>query len=333
MNDEFLKFPKVRTFGHTCALNKGGRKPDKVVYGGKVKLHGTNGAVRIYNGRVTAQKRTADITVEDDNFEFAEWVASTADAWATKNEAFTDDVVVVYGEWAGKDIQERSIDAVEQVEPRQYFVFGVMAGRMYNAEPSSISRYVPDIPHVNVIPWLLDPKDPRMTVNFSRETTLTPFVEHVNETVARVDVEDPYIFSLFGIKGPGEGVVMVPISVDGEDVTWAQFSGLIFKAKSARHRGDTTNCPPCRITEPPPKRIEDFVEQFVTEARCAQGVHEACGGVVEKPRLNAFYRWVKDDVREESETEIRAMNVEWRVVSKDVCKAAIQWYLRECEKR
>ncbi len=333
MADEFLKFPKVGNFGNTVTQMKDGSVADKVVYGGKVKLHGTNGAVRIYNGRVTAQKRNSDIAAQYDGFKFAEWVASTANAWASKNASIVDDAVVVFGEWAGRGIQGGSEDAVEQVEPRQFFVFGVMTGGKYLAEPSTISRYVPDIPRVHVIPWLLDPTDSKTTVHFSRGSTLASFAEHVNETVEQVDAEDPYIYSLFGIKGRGEGVVMVPVSVDGGDVAWSQLSSLIFKAKSARHRSRRTKRPPCTVKEPPPEGIDDFVEQFVTDARCAQGVHEACDGVLEKSRLNAFYQWVRDDVRDESEAEVRAMNVEWKVVSKHVSKAAVRWFLRECKRQ
>lgn len=333
MNDKFLKFPKVRTFEHVCTKFKGSQSGNIVVFGAKVKLHGTNGAVRIYNGHVTAQKRRADISIEDDNFGFAAWVSSTAAEWGSKNASIVDEAVVIYGEWAGNGIQGGSQDAVELVEPRQFFVFGVRVGAKYFSDPVIITRHVPDIPRVHVIPWLLAPTDERMWVRFSRGETMTKFASYICEAVENVDMEDPYIREKFRICGPGEGIVAVPICVDrSEEITWTQFTNLVFKAKSARHR--TKKCgQAARALLVPPDGIDDFVEQFVTDARCAQGVREACDGVLDKKRLKGFYKWVNEDVKQESGMELAAMKCDWKAVSKFVSKAAVAWYLKECKKR
>ena len=332
MADEFVEFPKVRLFENVVASNSRTVNAEKVVYGAKVKLHGTNCGVRICNGRVTPQRRHSDLSLADDSFQFAAWVKSTANAWVSKNECVASELVVVFGEWAGKGVQGASIEAVEQVEPRSYFVFGVMVGERYFAEPSAISRYVPDIPRVYVIPWLTTPTDSRMVVRFSRLAEMVPFANYLSDTVEQVDAEDPYILSKFGIKGRGEGVVVMPISVDDSSVTWKQFQKLVFKAKSVRHRGKRSKGPACRVKNPPPAGIEQFVETFVTEPRCVQGVHEACEGQYDKSRIQDFYLWMKNDVYEESELERSELNSEWDEVQKFVIKAAAKWYVGECNR-
>lgn len=78
------------------------------------KLDGTNAAVVIYNGQVTAQSRKRIITPEDDNYGFAKWVEKNADALKE-----TLGYGYHYGEWYGEGIQKNPLG----IEGKRFALF------------------------------------------------------------------------------------------------------------------------------------------------------------------------------------------------------------------
>lgn len=328
MESKFVKFPKVRYFQHVCTEQQKRNSRICVTYGAKIKLHGTNAGVRITaDGQVTAQKRRGDISIEEDNFEFAAWIDANIEAWKQVDNAGD---IVVYGEWAGQGVQRKAADAVEQIPERQFFVFGVLYNGFYIAEPSMIEDLVPKIPRLHVLPWILAPSS-EMSLNFMEESTVAKVLARINTAVDEIEAVDPYIRDMFGITGPGEGVVVAPVSVDGSSVFWKQAGNLMFKTKVPQHTGKKKSKAATRKLSVP-KDMEAFSKEFVTEQRCQQGVGEACGGKYKMKLLRRFVDWMKDDVKSESNTELDAMKAEWSDAEKHVTRQAVLWYTSHIKK-
>lgn len=83
-----------------------------VSYKGKIKLDGTNAAIRVAGGQVAAQSRSRLISVEDDNYGFAVFVTGLED-WALRVAGKANEITI-YGEWCGQGIE--ALERIKQVE-------------------------------------------------------------------------------------------------------------------------------------------------------------------------------------------------------------------------
>ena len=153
-----LNYPRIAT---ALANNK-----YTIEYGLKIKLHGTNAAIRIEpDGKVTAQKRSSDISIHNDNAGFANWVATHETRFISL--ARSDEIVYIYGEWAGPGIQ--SGVACSETKEKHFYVFSVdihddlgnFKYRLYC--PDAIEELLGENMHENVIviPWF-----DKITFNF-----------------------------------------------------------------------------------------------------------------------------------------------------------------------
>lgn len=333
MIDIFRKFPKIKNFKHVCSDQVNHFSPAVVTYGVKIKLHGTNAGVRISaDGQVTAQSRNHDLSCGDDNFGFAAWVDSSRALWADRSKWMTkwpNETIVVFGEWAGTGIQD--FDAVTKVTEKSFFVFGVATDSVYITDPSTIEEIIPEIPNVYVLPWLLDPDAGGGTqVDFRDARSMSKFADRINEVVQGIETVDPYIQKTFCISAPGEGVVCVPYiaRIAGEvfigTLPFEKASNFFFKAKVGRYRAQKTkNAASTRVVAP--ESVATFIDEFVTDARCMQGIYEVCSDSPTKREIPAFLNWVACDVEEEGAHELAEMEVEFKVVKKHVKQAAAKW--------
>jgi len=78
-----------------------------------------------------------------------------------------------------------------------------------------------------------------MTTNITKSTQRG--LTDVNTLVNAVAAEDPWVKAVFGISGPGEGVVVYPLPEDDAAFQpWYKMRSLVFKAKYIkRHRALT----------------------------------------------------------------------------------------------
>lgn len=333
-----IKFPSIGSFANVYRGQQYFGNPDLpdvspavVKYGAKIKLHGTNAAVRIEDdGTVTAQGRNRDLREDADQFGFATWVVSNAYDWekAARNmhEGFagTDQLaepVVFHGEWAGPGVQKK--DAVTLLDQKYFFIFAVEIDGTYVTDPAYIESYAPDLDQMLVLPWQVECPD---TVDFSEKHKCGFFAEWADELAQSIGEVDPFIKEVFEIEGPGEGLVFMPMwsSVDRD-----MFSRVTFKAKTEDH--NVKKGPSVSRDIVVPDSVEDFVDMFVTDARCEQAVAEACEGVAEPERTGAFMKWIGQDVKKESEVELLDMEIEWKAVQSFVMKAARTWFLNKCK--
>jgi len=330
----FQKFTSISGFSHVYRSQEYFEKRAEVYYGAKIKLHGTHAGVRITrHGEVVAQSRTQDIFPgKGDNCGFAGWVASESDAWAKLASEPSGDIVV-YGEWAGKGIQKG--DAVCGLDQKYFFVYGVyqVESDHYLHDPESIEGLVPDLDQLVVLPWDSVCTQP---VDFHNADDCARFADMLNDSITEIGESDPLIYGLFGVDGPGEGWVLSPICTPWTDPTSGNtkfidahwFRTLAFKVKTEAHSVQKTK--PAARDIVVPEGVAGFVEMFVTEARCNQGVYEVVG-YADTQFTGDFLKWIGQDIKKESGPELEEAGLEWKDVTKHVMMAARNWWLAKCE--
>ncbi|QGH74870.1 hypothetical protein MAL1_00124 [Bacteriophage DSS3_MAL1] len=321
----FTKFPSLESFGHVWR-NKSSMMGGPVQkYRAKIKLHGTNAAIRVEDGIVYAQKRTSDITPDQDNAGFANWLEPRKEVWAGVECA---DPVTFFGEWAGPGVQKG--DAVSLISRKMFFIFAVQLGDEMITCPDLISELMPEdcpeLDDVMVLPWT----DNVYTIDFSDPIKADEIAAELTKIAEDIGTLDPFIANTFGVEGPGEGVVMVPVPTYGKTTPRDVYSAFTFKVKAARHGAKKAKAASRKVEIP--AGAKEFVEMFVTEARCQQGLVEACDGVPEKPRTADFLKWMGADVKKESEVELLEAGLEWKQVAKLVNAAAVKWFHEKCSR-
>ena len=320
----FNKFTSIESLANVSKTVGRYFLPPKVQYIAKIKLHGTNAAITINeNGDVFAQSRSRVITLGDDNAGFAAYVETVKHVWKNPTK---DQVITYHGEWAGKGIQQK--DAVTQLGRKYFFIFAVQIGNTMIVDPQAIEALLPTdcIETDNVI---VLPSYGTYSVDFSSRDSLSFFADKLNEEVEKIAEVDPFISDLFGVEGPGEGLVLAPHKPDGVDRE--TYSAYVFKAKTEAHRVKKSD-KAVKISAETPDDILAFVEMFVTGARCEQGLMEVCEGIPDIRMTSKFLAWVGGDVKKESTLELESMGLEWKNVSAHVNKAAAKWFVETCNK-
>lgn len=327
----FCKFPSIGAFKHVQSYRDRYR-PEmmKGTLRAKIKLHGTNAAVRISNGVVTAQSRGRDITVEKDNYDFALWVHDHMDYWNAMAEKYAkrNMSVVLYGEWAGPGVQKNV--ATSQLAKRSFFIFAAKVfGHEFGSEewvlePSILNwefDATPLPPDAYVLPWYNGP----LELDFTDVQSLQAAIDTINVSVEAIDESDPYIKSTFGIDGVGEGLVCYvcePNCTHNKD--------LWFKVKGGKHTVNN-EAKIAKVRKVAGQEYYDLVEAFCTPGRYAQGLSEL--GIEDFPRnmTGKFIGWVCADVIKESSMEREQFNIDKRLFSGMVAKAAREYYLSNAQ--
>lgn len=289
----------------------------KVSYRPKVKLHGTNAGVRILGGKVQAQSRNQDITVENDNVGFAAWVKE-------REQDFLDtglDDCIIYGEWCGPGVQKGT--SIQLIKERVFCVFAVydIIYPVYVVSPDTIRDIIDDIDGLYVIPWFGE----SFSVDFSRPDSRVAFAELVNGQVNDVESCDPFVLDTFGVSGIGEGLVYYPIDTDIGSENEA-FKELTFKAKGEAHR--VAQRKKAAVSTISSVTLNGFVDMFVTSTRVIHGVNEACQGQYDRRLTGDLLKWIGNDIRTEGADELVESGLVWKDVAKLVANRARSIYFK-----
>jgi hypothetical protein len=319
-------------------MNTFGINPDRtLLFNAKVKLHGTNAGIRITpDGVVVAQSRKDELVNGRDNAGFA--------AWVKENEVFFQAVahptytMVLFGEWCGQSIQKGV--AVSQIGMKIFAIFSVryyldgrcvkellnpediVKGVVCDTTKSATGAY-PKLPHnLYVLPWYHQ----GLEVNFNDSLSQAAAAEVMHEMVLSVEAEDPWIKSIFNVSGVGEGLVWYP--APNEDIPFHEDRDvhLMFKTKGEKHSTTKVKTLTVKYTVEQVAKIDDFVSTFVTDARCEQGLTEACGGEVDMTKIGQFIGWMCQDIKAESVQEVEASEFKWKDLNKAVVVAVKEWY-------
>lgn len=290
-------------------------------YRAKVKLHGSNCAIRVLNGAVSAQSRTQNLGLSAEGQQvdykgFATWVTQQQDFFQKLPS------LVVFGEWCGPGVEAGM--AVSDLPTKIFAVFAVLEvddkHKRIIFDPDQIRKALPNpLPAgMFVLPWQGD----AFTIDFASESSVASSVTTLNQSVKEVEAVDPWVKSQFGISGLGEGLVFYPVDIPTED---DQFFTLMFKAKGEKHR--TAGKGAVQSSATAATGVPEFVSQVVTEARLNQGA-----GVVGRDLrlMGKFIAWVCFDVQKETQAELEVSNLTWKQVEKTVQEAARNWYKVYC---
>lgn len=293
-----------------------------VAYKAKVKLHGTNAAVQVHtDGTVVCQSRTNIISPENDNAGFARWIKESEHEWSL---AFNN--IIFYGEWCGPGIQKGV--AVSEV-PKKFFA--IFAARYLDGsddlliEPNELQALLKgaDVPGVYILPWY----DQSIDIDWRQtDDELTKSTARINEWVAAVEANDPWVEATFGVKGTGEGLVWYPTSTP--HLGWENFQNLVFKTKGDKHKNIKTAAP-AQVNAEAAASIDAFVELVLTEARLDQGARTVAltPGSFDQKQTGKFVAWCVADVEKETKDEMEASSLTWKQVQKPISTKAREWYL------
>lgn len=331
MVNKFVKFPSIEKFSDVNAMVKRSfilEERPTITYKGKVKLHGTNSAIRVSpEGLVTGQKRTSDVSIGSDNAGFASWLETVKNTFSPVGATY-----VIFGEWAGPGIQKKV--AISSIEKKSFFPFAVYfpETNVWVFEPENIKLYVLDVPDVYVLPWA---EGTETTIDFRLQGSMEDAMARIGDIVDLCDKNDPFVKETFGIDGIGEGYVFYPTDTwltKGDALKFR--TSYMFKAKGKSHSvaaHETTN----RIQVDPAilDGAAEFAKNFVTQARCEQGLTEACDGTASTANIGKFMAWIGPDVKKESINELEASGLEWKYVAKAVNQQARDWFIRQIDKQ
>jgi hypothetical protein len=304
------------------------KAPPRVQYRAKVKLDGTNAGVQIHpDGRVIAQSRSQVLDGAADNMGFGSWVAENRGYFADLKQS---EPIVVFGEWCGQGIQKRA--AISQIARKIFVVFAIQLGSgereaaKVEVEPEALRARLPEHPDVYVLPW----QDVSFEIDFADDVRAKAEAERISAEVERIEREDPWVNTVFGVSGLGEGIVLYPKG-EGTLLDRQWLSELMFKAKGEKHQAVRQK----RAAQLEPEvvqGIEAFAELVLPEARLEQGLSEACQGKPEMKLIGAFLKWVAGDVQKECSAELSAANLTWEQVNRAISSRARGWFLRRLER-
>ncbi|MFO0576852.1 MAG: RNA ligase family protein [Polyangia bacterium] len=307
--------------GQNQGQGQGQGQPFPVVrYRAKVKLHGSNCAVQVTEDGVHAQSRTSMLTPEADYKGFAAFVRANEGYFRSLRPG-----CVLFGEWCGPGVEKGM--AISQARTKIFALFAVRVGERLVYEPEEIRALVPDAPEgVHVLPWEGD----EVSVDFGSRAQLDAVAAEVSARVAAVEREDPWVRSMFGISGLGEGLVLYPVSVNGQPPSAEpeRLGQLMWKAKGEKHRTAGAKAA-AQVSATVAASVDEFVSLLVTEARLEQGLGAVCGGVRDPRATGRFLAWVGADVQKESVAELEASGLTWQSVEKAVQARARSWFQKK----
>lgn len=272
-----------------------------ITFTGTVKLHGTNAAIG-YSKQdgLWCQSRERILSIEKDNAGFAFYVESHK---TELEELFRGirvnpncyDTVIVYGEWAGGNIQKgvgiSNLDKqfypfyVEYLKGGEVaqvvdYLYGGEGGWLNNKHLKMFPITAFDVYQINI-----DFNCPELVQNILGEITET------------VENECP-VAKHFGFSGIGEGVVWT--------ANWNN-QVLRFKVKGEKHSSSKVKTLASVDVEKIGSAVE-FADNVVTDSRFNQAVENVFNGEsIDIKKLGDVIKWVMNDVLKE-ETDTMAAN-------------------------
>ncbi len=308
----------------TLLHEEAGRPFPVVRYRAKVKLHGSNCAVLVGEHDIATQSRTTMLTPRSDYKGFSAWVHEHAAYFRGLRPG-----LVVFGEWCGPGVEQGM--AVSQAPRKLFAVFAIRDGARIIHEPDEIAALLAASPaprpaDLHVLPWEGEP----FTLDFGARAQLEGGAAALNQRVAEVEREDPWVRRTFQVSGLGEGLVLYPIAVDDgpAPVDPEGLAALMFKAKGDKHRTAATK-QAVQVDTSVVASVDEFVALMVSEPRLQQGLATVCDGVASPQATGKFLTWLAADVRKESAAELAAAGLQWSQVDKAVQARARAWYLAQ----
>jgi len=296
-----------------------------ITFTGTTKIHGTNSGICLQNDEIWVQSRERVITPTSDNNGFAQFVYKNQDIFKTmlvdirnKYNASIEDIITIFGEWAGKGIQ-KSV-AIAEVD-KLFIIFAVKISKK-NEEGNYDGSYYPCDNIRSTENRIFNIKDyPTFTIDI--DFSLPQLAQNkLVEITEQVEKECP-VGKAFGVSGVGEGVVW-----EG----WHNDQRHIFKVKGEKHSISKVKTLAPVDTEVL-ESIQKFVDYALTENRLTQGLQKVFpDGNLDITKMGEFLKWIMGDIAKEELDVIVNNNLEIKQVAKPVSNKARLWFMEQLNK-
>jgi hypothetical protein len=319
---KFIEWPHIPNLASLCrsrteAKDEETEKSGPICYRAKIKLHGRNCAISVnQDGTVSAQTHHHKLALKDpDGHVMRGYVTELFEQpgvepyfarlphAAQKLTGKQWQQVLVFGEWAGKDVQK--FVAISHAE-RFFAVFALvfvdaLGQTVLWTDPLSILcvlDYCPGRPkNVHVLPWF---QELAWTVDFSDANMLAELCQTLGALVADIDRRDPWAAEVFGLDGPGEGLVFYP-----EHCDMACFTKFAFKVKGETHMGPNQIAKKHGLAAP---ERPEVIDVLLVASRLEQAITDLSEQRNFAPLTKAdtpnVIRWVLNDIERECRPEI-----------------------------
>lgn len=285
---------------------------------GTVKIHGTNSSVGLdlKDNSLFYQSRNRVLSLDDDNYDFAKYIEDNKseflkifDEIKNKINAEKYDSIIIYGELAGKGIQNKV--AVSQID-RFFAPFSVIGVNKDTVDQLDVKlsvnesiRFYP-VETFGVYNIQLDLDNVHLAQQEIKDLTIS------------VENECP-VGKYFGVSGTGEGIVFT-------DET-KQYS---FKSKGEKHSVSKVKVI-ANVDIEKINKIKDFVDYSVTENRLNQGIEylKEMNKELDISSMGDFLRWLANDVLKEEQDVIseNGLDNDLKAIMKSVSSKGRKWFM------
>lgn len=304
---------------------------DEIVYCGTIKLHGTNGGLRLerthtgagYETKLVCQSRNNDLKPGKDNCGFRAFMEDEIGIGVILEmvpvQYRESEEIVIYGEWAGRSIQKGV--GVSQL-PKMFVVFDVKVNNTL-LPPQDVAAFHSEnhkIYNIYSFPSFFE------TVNINDTLKSQEIFSRLTQIVEK---ECP-VAKQFGKVGIGEGIVWRPI-----DAQFRAVSELTFKTKGEKHSASKVKT----IAEVTPEMLErsasirEFIEYSLTENRLKQGLEylREDGFDLDKPATGRFLSWIVNDITTEEADIIEKQGFTRKEINAKIGTEAREWFFAKID--
>lgn len=285
---------------------------------GTVKIHGTNSSVGLdlKDNSLFYQSRNRVLSLDDDNYDFAKYIEDNKSEFLKifdeiKNKINTEkyDSIIIYGELAGKGIQNKV--AVSQID-RFFAPFSIVGVNKDTVDELDVKlsinesiRFYP-VETFGVYNVQLDLDNVHLAQQEIKDLTIS------------IENECP-VGKYFGVSGTGEGIVFT-------DET-KQYS---FKSKGEKHSVSKVKVI-ADVDIEKINKIKDFVDYSITENRLNQGIEylKEMNKELDISNMGDFLRWLANDVLKEEQDVIteNGLDNDLKAIMKSVSSKGRKWFM------
>lgn len=285
---------------------------------GTVKIHGTNSSVGLdlKDNSLFYQSRNRVLSLDDDNYDFAKYIEDNKseflkifDEIRNKINIEKYDSIIIYGELAGKGIQNKV--AVSQID-RFFAPFSIVGVNKDTVDELDVKlsinesiRFYP-VETFGVYNVQLDLDNVHLAQQEIKDLTIS------------IENECP-VGKYFGVSGTGEGIVFT-------DET-KQYS---FKSKGEKHSVSKVKVI-ANVDIEKINKIKDFIDYSVTENRLNQGIEylKEMNKELDISNMGDFLRWLANDVLKEEQDVIteNSLDNDLKAIMKSVSSKGRKWFM------
>lgn len=306
-----ILFPSILNLKHLDKAFAGREIPSTLTFRGTVKLHGTHAdLVYLGDNSFYVQSRNRVLTIDKDNdgcaafFDDKKNYVNSLFDYCEKNIGTKN--VMIAGEYCGRGIQSKV--AICRL-PKMFVIFGIK--NLDTERWVDFSQY-PDLSANNASIYNISlAPSYEITIDMNNPE---PAIEEINALTENVDKECPFA-GIFGVKGPGEGLVWTCV----EKPTCTQ---LWFKTKGVSH------CTPIPIPVQSGSNIDDILARYLSEQRMQQGIDYLCemNHDLSIKSITVFSKWICDDIIKEESDDIIDAGIKVTDARKTITFKACNWY-------